>query len=87
MNFTKIHSNFVLPAAFDSLENRPAKSIVIAVSPLIALMKDQVAALSLRDYIAVGCVTQESLDEEKAKVRNGQYQLVLFSPEALLGIC
>ena len=71
-----------LPAAFDSLGNRP-KSIVIAVSPLIALMKDQVAALSTRG-LAVGCVTQESTDEEKAKVRSGQYQLVLFSPEALL---
>ena len=73
-----------LPAAFDSLGNRP-KSIVIAVSPLIALMKDQVAALSSRG-LAVGCVTQESTDEEKAKVRSGQYQLVLFSPEALLGV-
>ena len=74
-----------LPAALNSLKNRPGKSIVIAVSPLIALMKEQVAALSSKG-LAVGCVTQESLDEEKAKVRNGQYQLVLFSPEALLDV-
>ena len=58
---------------------------MIAVSPLIALMKDQVTALSSRG-LAVGCVTQESSDEEKAKVRSGQYQLVLFSPEALLSV-
>ena len=75
-----------LPAAFDSLLRRKeATSIVIAVSPLIALMKDQVAGLSARG-LAVGCVTQDSSDEEKAKVKSGQYQLVLFSPEALLSI-
>ena len=35
-----------LPATFDSL--RQATSIVVTVSPLIALMKDQVATLSAR---------------------------------------
>ena len=74
-----------LPAAFDRLlkKTSPSTSIVIAVSPLIALMKDQVASLSARG-LAVGCITQESSEEERAKVKNGQYQLVLFSPEALL---
>lgn len=75
-----------LPSAFDSmLSRRPGTSIVIAVSPLIALMKDQVTTLSARG-LAVGCVTRESSDEEKAKVKNGQYQLVMFSPEALLTV-
>ena len=74
-----------LPALFDSLKNQSRKNIVIAVSPLIALMKDQVAALSSKG-LAVGYVTQESSDEEKAKVQNGQYHLVLFGPEALLGV-
>ena len=46
-------------------------------------MKDQVASLSARG-LAVGCITQESSEEERAKVKNGQYQLMLFSPEALL---
>ena len=32
-----------LPAAFDSLRNTLSKSIVLVVSPLIALMKDQLA--------------------------------------------
>ena len=32
-----------LPAAFDSLRNTASNSIVLVVSPLIALMKDQVA--------------------------------------------
>lgn len=73
-----------LPAAFDAVRDGP-KSIVIVISPLISLMKDQVAALSSRG-LAVWCVTRESSDEEKAKVRSGGYQLVLFSPEALLGV-
>ena len=74
-----------LPAAFDILKTGRSKSIVIAVSPLIALMKDQVSALSAKG-LAVGCVTSESSDTELAHVRNGHYQLVFFSPEALLGV-
>ena len=74
-----------LPAAFDKLKTGRSKSIVIAVSPLIALMKDQVSALSAKG-LAVGCVTSESSDTELAQVRNGHYQLVFFSPEALLGV-
>ena len=73
-----------LPAAFDSLRRSPSQSIVV-VSPLIALMKDQVATLSGRG-LSVGCVTSESSVAEKDKVSNGQYQLVLFSPEALLSV-
>ena len=74
-----------LPGAFDKLLKRTSPgstSIVIAISPLIALMKDQVAIRGL----AVGCITHESSDEERAKVKDGPYQLVLFScsPEALL---
>ena len=48
-------------------------------------MKDQVATLSDRG-LAVGCVTSESSVAEKHKVSNGEYQLVLFSPEALLSV-
>ena len=72
-----------LPAAFDSLRNMPSKSIVLVVSPLIALMEDQVATL-LAKGLSVGCITRESSDSERAMALSGQYQLVLFSPEALL---
>ena len=27
------------------------------------------------------------MKEERVKVKNGEYQLVLFSPEALLSVC
>ena len=67
-----------IPGAFDLLlGRRPSTSIVIAVSPLIALMKDQVAAMSAKG-LAIGCVTQESSDEEKARVKSGEFQLVFF---------
>ena len=49
-------------------------SIVIAISPLIALMKDQVAIRGL----AVGCITHESSDEERAKMKDSQYQQKLY---------
>ena len=41
--YGKSLSYAALPAAFDSLRNAPSKSIILVVSPLIALMKDQVA--------------------------------------------
>ena len=47
-------------------------------------MKDHVSAFSDKG-LAVGCVTQESFDTDKANVKDGHYQLVFFSPEALLG--
>ena len=78
-----------LPGAFDKLLKRTSPgstSILIALSPLIALIKDQVASLLTRG-LAVGCITHESSDEERVKVKDGQYQLVLFSPEALLTVC
>ena len=46
-------------------------------------MKDQVSALSAK-RLAVGCVTSES-SGTRYKI-NGLYQLVFFSPEALLGV-
>ena len=49
---------------------------IVIVSPLIALMKDQVAAYSAKD-LKVGCVvTGESSSEEKAEVVVGNFQLV-----------
>ena len=55
-----------LPGAFDKLLKRTSPgstSILIALSPLIAPIKDQVASLLTRG-LAVGCITHESSDEE-----------------------
>ena len=40
----------LLPSVFDLLRGVKEKSIVLVVSPLLALMKDQVASISERAY-------------------------------------
>ena len=61
-------------------------SIVIAISPLITLMKDKVTSLSTRG-LAVGYVSlMKARTKKERKMKDGQYQLVLFSPEALLTV-
>ena len=40
-----------LPGAFDRLRRSKAKSIVVVISPLVALMKDQVNNLQVKDYL------------------------------------
>ena len=75
----------ILPRVFDlkrfgSIDSK--QSIVIVVSPLLALMKDQVATYSSKG-LSVGCVTHETSQSEISKVREGKYQLLFFSPETL----
>ena len=48
-----------LPYAFDQLRATCKSSIVIVVSPLIALMKDQVTGYGARG-LKIGCITGES---------------------------
>ena len=71
----------LLPKAFDVLR-RYSQSVVVVVSPLIALMKDQVRAMRQRRVAAV--YTGEMDDEAETNVGLGKYQLVFMSPEALL---
>ena len=72
-----------LPYAFDQLRVTARQSIVIVVSPLIALVKDQVAIYSAKG-LKVGCITGESTLEVKSQVVKGNFQIVYFSPESLL---
>ena len=75
----------LLPKVFDIL--RASNSVetqffVIVVSPLVALMKDQVRQMTEKNVraIYVGDVDSETEDQ----VCDGKYQLVYLSPEALL---
>jgi ATP-dependent DNA helicase RecQ len=66
---------------FDSIQQRKG-SIVVNISPLIALMKDQVATFLSKGVSAVragDCHISTS-----QKIMEGEYQLVFFSPEAIL---
>ena len=59
-----------------------SKSIVVVVSPLISLMKDQVQAMKARDVRAV--YVGDCAEEDVVDVCSGIYQIVYMSPEALL---
>ena len=68
---------FALPLAFNSLrhcENNP-KSIALVVSPLIALMKDQVKTLYSRGVRGVRIGDAD--EETHAQIYNGQFSWCL----------
>ena len=70
----------ILPVMFDTIQ-RFSSSIVIVVSPIIALIKDQVRAMVERNVSAVYIGGAEvSVDE----VYEGKYQLLFISLEALI---
>ena len=72
----------ILPSVFDELSAVDGKSIVVVVSPLISLMKDQVQAMKAKDIRAV--YVGDCGEEDVIDVCSGVYQIVYMSPEALL---
>ena len=72
----------ITPPLFDALRNEPG-SIAIVVSPLVALMKDQVEAMKKRGISAV-YVRESSGHNITTKICSGTFQLVYLSPESLL---
>ena len=83
MGYGKSLCYAALSYAFDQLRASSHPSIVIVVSPLIALMKDQVASYSTKG-LKVGSITSESLSEDRSQAVRSNFQLLLFSPESLL---
>ncbi len=75
-----------LPFVFDSLYGNPrGTSVLMVISPLKALMKDQVNYLLDRCIPAVAIVDELSADPESIQqVKNGTYTLVYGSPECFL---
>ena len=78
----------ILPGVFDELrevaDHSSMSSIVVVVSPLISLMKDQVRAMTERGMTAV--FVGDCNEDLVAGVCQGRYQLVYMSPEALLTV-
>ena len=64
-----------LPGAFDRLRRSKAKSIVVVISPLVALMKDQVNNFASQGLSAGRYVGEDSSHEMKLGVLSGAYQL------------
>ena len=77
-----------LPWTFDILRRKPSRSIVIVVSPLIALMKDQVSKLTAKGVksVFVTIPDDECDDSFAEELHEGSYQVVFFSPESLLTV-
>lgn len=73
----------MLPLVFDALFSTTG-SMCLIVSPLTALMKDQVASFEKRGITAAFCGSeQKNLDVYKS-IRAGRVQLVYITPEALV---
>ena len=76
----------LLPAIFDmkrGLAESPS-SIVMVVSPLIALMKDQCTSFAQKGITAGHVSDKEATDREtRRRIQRGECQLVFISPEAL----
>lgn len=83
--FGKSLCYILLPCVFDLYRQDGKKSIVLVVSPLIALMKDQVASITAMGMSAV-YVTDKQTTASPAKtlLQDGSYQIIFISPEALL---
>eukprot|EP00731_Ephydatia_muelleri_P034357 Em0056g16a len=73
----------VLPFIYDDLYHRVG-SIVIVVSPLIALMKDQVAALTGKGLKAAYLSSKMDDVLQKEQVVLGEVQVVFIGPELLM---
>ena len=74
-----------LPRVFDDLRSSQG-SIVVVVSPLSALMKDQVESFRKRGVSAAMVTSESDAESESMKsgVVDGRYQLVFISPEQLI---
>ena len=68
---------------FSELRKPVNMSIAIVVSPLIALMEDQVKFMAERGVKAINVGNAD--DNQVLAVCEGKYRLIFMSPETLLG--
>ena len=82
--FGKSLCYILLPRVFDLLRGVEKKSIVAVISPLIALMEDQMAVITSLGISAVHISERQSTDSTtKHGIRHGNFQILFFSLEAL----
>jgi len=71
-----------LPLLFDSMYTDTSGHIVVVVSPLVSLMKDQVSSLQRLGITAVSL--SDIKDEEIKDIEKGNFSVVYGTPEAWL---
>ncbi len=84
--FGKSLCYILLPNLFDVLrgDDTCGNSIILVVSPLIALMKDQVGTIQKMGIRATHVSDKESMTTAvRQGIEKGDYQIVFISPEAL----
>ena len=77
----------ILPKVFDILRGRSSRSIAIVISPLISLMKDQVHSLETKGVSSIYVsknMSDGTNESQEQKLYEGKYQIIFFSPEALV---
>ena len=75
---------FCLPVIFDQLQQHQSPwSVAIVVSPLQALMKDQVKSLERKGLRAISVLGNED-EETKEQIVYGEYNVIFTAPELLL---
>ena len=72
---------WILPLVYNHLQET-SNSIVLVVSPLVALMRDQVSSLQELGVKAV--YAGDSNPDCIEKIKHGHYSILFFSPECLL---
>ena len=75
-----------LPKAFDLIYDNDddSKSIIIVISPLTALIKDQAESLRCRN-VSVGYIVADNEKEVMSDMMKGKFSIVIMSPEMLMG--
>ena len=73
-----------LPIVFSSMQSNCEKNIVVVISLLTSLMKDQVSRLTSLGISAIS-LAEVTSDEKSKAIENGGYSVVFGSPELWLG--
>ena len=68
---------------FGSVEGETVRTVCVVVAPLVSLMNDQVASLQMKGIAAI-CIGPDCAPDDIEAIKNGKYNLVFGSPEALL---
>ena len=82
--FVSLPTGSVLPLTFDKIKGHlNPSSMIVVISPLISLVRDQVNSLTKKGLSAI-YVGDVCDDNTIRRVHEGHYQVIFFSPELIL---